>query len=167
MKFDCRNFTFGIAVTLLFGCLTFVVHKFYFNNIPNKCPLMINELYNVTLDNEIIHSMDNTYYAIKKNDMKDILEMDKTDRNSYKKESFDCDEFGFVLMANIMKLGKQCKYKYRLAFGIITGFNSKTSKRHLMNFFIDDTYTFWCIEPQKDSLTLCNNTGLTFKKWAI
>ena len=167
MKFEFRNFSLGMLVTLLIGCLTFVIRTYCFKDILNRCPLMINELHNITLDNSIILSMDNTYYTIKKKDMKIILEIDKTDENSYKKETFDCDEFGFILMANIMKLGKRCNYKYRLAFGIITGLNSKTSKRHLMNFFIDDTHTFWCIEPQRDTLILCNDMGLTLKRWAI
>ena len=166
MKRRQHYFSLGVAVTLLTGCLLLICYHLFYD-ISDKCPLVTQELYNVSLGTELFLPMDNVYYAIKKKDMKVILEIDKSDKNTYKKESFDCDEFGFVLMAHIMKLGKKCNYKYRLAFGIMTGFNSETSKRHLMNFFIDDVQEFWCIEPQSDAMTQCNNTGLTILRWVI
>ena len=82
-------------------------------------------------------------------------------------EMFDCDEFGFILLSNIMHISYECEYKFRLAFGIIIGYNETEQINHLINFFVDKNLIYWCVEPQNDNIEICDNIELNFNYLVI
>ena len=153
-------FSFSI-ILLLFTCV-FIIQNYVIK--PENCRDLTHTIHNITItnpENSII--LDTTYYSIEKDYMIDLLENDRTNEYTYIPEMFDCDEFGIVLMANLMKVSYRCKYDYRIAIGIIIGYNYINNISHLMNFFIDKNNVIWCVEPQNDTIVFCNSTNLIFE----
>jgi len=88
-----------------------------------------------------IYLSDITYLLCGKKDVKRFLEADETDRRTYVKSHYDCDDFAYRLMGQFSVSGWS-----HLAFGIVWTTN------HAMNCFVDENMTFWFIEPQNDKL---------------
>ena len=108
------------------------------------------------------NNINNIYYSIEKDEIKQIIKKDNTNLYEYIVEMFDCDEFGLILMSNIMRISYECRYNYRLAFGMIIGYNKTANRNHLMNFFIDKNLVYWCLEPQNDKINYCDDIKLQF-----
>ena len=106
---------------------------------------------------------DNIYTTVDKDYIEHLLTLDDVNTFPYKTEVFDCDEFGLILLANIMHLSRMCEYLYRIAFGILIGTEATTKENHLLNFFIDKKTIFWCVEPQTDEIFLCDNGKYSFE----
>ena len=142
-------------------------------NIDNKeekheCLDLTNTISNITFDK--INSQivaDQTYFTVEKDYISEILALDDTNKFEYRLESFDCDEFGFFLMSNMMLLSYNCDYKYRIAFGVLIGYNQEMNINHLINFFIDGNNTTWCVEPQDDTIINCRDSNLLFQNVII
>ena len=106
---------------------------------------------------------DNIYTTVDKDYIEHLLTLDDVNTIPYKTEVFDCDEFGLILLANIMQLSRKCEYLYRIAFGMLIGTETTTKETHLLNFFIDKKTIFWCVEPQTDEIFLCDNGKYSFE----
>ncbi len=143
--------------------ITFLLYIMFLSHSDYPCPDLTKVLENITIDNPRSSMvLDSSYYAITPLDMDRILHWDSTNSYVYKIEGFDCDEYGIILMANLMKLSYKCEYEYRIAIGIITGDDLTKNMSHLMNFFIDPENKVWCIEPQDDMIIQCENTNYVF-----
>ena len=105
---------------------------------------------------------DNIYTTVNKDYIENLLTLDDVSTFPYKNEVFDCDEFGLILLANMMQISRLCEYLYRIAFGVLIGTETNTKENHLMNFFIDKNWIFWCVEPQTDEIFLCDNGKYSF-----
>lgn len=68
-----------------------------------------------------------------KQDVKDFLHLDETSEIKYIAEEMDCDDFAAEI------------------YGKFAGLIWTT--KHALNWFIDETLTFWFIEPQTDKLS--------------
>ena len=146
-----------------FAMLSILIYMMFITQADYPCPELTKVLENITIDNPSSSMvLDTRYYAIEPVDMQKILSWDLTNSYVYKVEGFDCDEYGVVLMANIMRLSYRCNYDYRIAIGIITGDDLSKKISHLMNFFIDPENKVWCIEPQEDAIIQCENTNYVF-----
>ena len=105
---------------------------------------------------------DNIYMTVDKEYIESLLTLDNVSTFLYKTEVFDCDEFGLMLLSNMMQISRLCEYLYRIAFGILIGTETTTKENHLLNFFIDKNWIFWCVEPQTDEIFLCDNGKYSF-----
>jgi len=87
-----------------------------------------------------IHIADYTSRLYRKEDVKAFLELDETDKLAFVAEDRDCDNSAGILY------GEFCKQR---AFpgGIVE------TVGHRLNWFIDETLTFWFIEPQTDKMS--------------
>ena len=88
-----------------------------------------------------IYLSDNLYWLCSEDDIKKFLEMDATNKEKYKTEKFDCDDFAYRLMGQL-----STPEWAGIAFGIVW------SEKHAACCFIDDKGTFFFIEPQSDEL---------------
>ena len=93
-------------------------------------------------DSAVIIVLDATYTLIDENKLREALRADKTSESTYIPNSFDCDDFAFVLWRNLTG-------RYGLiALGVII--ISFGDKSHVANFFIDEDLEFHYLEPQSD-----------------
>ncbi|KKL86224.1 hypothetical protein LCGC14_1946820, partial [marine sediment metagenome] len=74
---------------------------------------------------------DNKVYN--KEEVKKYLGLDETDKITYVSQEMDCDDFAAIL------------------FGKFAGL--VWTKKHALNWFIDETETLWFIEPQTDKMS--------------
>ena len=84
-------------------------------------------------------------------ELKKFLKADSINKEKYVTDWNDCDDYAFKL------LGAVKKWYPNLAFGVAW------SKSHAFNFFIDEKYKLWFIEPQTD-LVFPYNLGLRHSK---
>ena len=89
-----------------------------------------------------IYLADRDYYFCEAEEIREFLEVDLTDRETYISETHDCDDFSFRLMGQFHE-----KPYSALAFGIAW------SQVHAFNIFIDKIGTVWVVEPQNDQVT--------------
>lgn len=89
----------------------------------------------------VTYFSDIDYLLCGKDDIQRFLRADETDRHTYVKARYDCDDFAYRLMGQFSVPGWS-----HLAFGIVWTTN------HVMNCFVDEDMTFWFIEPQNDLL---------------
>ena len=94
------------------------------------------------------HLADSLYYCPSAAYVESLLEKDLTDRKTYADESFDCDDFAWMLKAAF------CEDAYRNgqrraahAMGIIWG---EFPHPHAINWVITDDKRLLLIEPQTD-----------------
>ncbi|NER50183.1 MAG: hypothetical protein F6J92_26600 [Symploca sp. SIO1A3] len=64
-------------------------------------------------------------------------------------ESFDCDDFAYVLKGEASKQSYQMLLARALAVGIVVGYNVDGSKSHAANIYIDQSRKVWIYEPQE------------------
>lgn len=88
-----------------------------------------------------IYFSDIDYLLCGKEDIQRFLKADETDRYTYVKAHYDCDDFAYRLMGQF-----SVPRWSHLAFGIVWTTN------HAMNCFVDEDKVFWFIEPQNDKL---------------
>jgi len=134
--------------------------RLYKKDIENQIK-PVNATNGVSIDSVYIVA-DNIYNSVDKDYIETILKMDTTDGLLYKNEVLDCDEFGLLLLTNMIQISMLCLHNYRIAFGLITGYDKINQENHLLNFFIDHNLIFWCVEPQTDEIFLCNNGKFDF-----
>ena len=75
----------------------------------------------------------------------------------YIKDKNDCDNFSFILYGNFLEQQYKNNLKYSFLFGLVYVHNNKTNINHILNFFIDDEYYVYCLEPQDDKINLCKD----------
>ena len=149
-----------ISIIVMIISSLFIIYYIYFYNVISCYSGY--EIEHINYKNVSGLVLDNKYYSIEKEEINEIIQKDNTNMYEYILEMFDCDEFGFILMSNIMRLSYECEYKFRLAFGIIIGYNETEQINHLMNFFVDKNLIYWCVEPQNNYIEYCDNIKLDF-----
>jgi len=86
-----------------------------------------------------IYFSDGIYNLCTLEDVKRFIIWDKTNLTKFHEEIFDCDDYAWRLMGNMKVLNWSS-----IPFGVVW------TDRHALNCFIDDTKTFYFIEPQLD-----------------
>jgi hypothetical protein len=104
----------------------------------------------------VIYLVDRKYQLIKKAEMIDFLNYDKTDLIKYVPEYHDCDDFSFRLMGQF-----SIPEWSGIAFGIAF------SKVHAFNIFISDKKEIFIIEPQKDLVWRIDEVPKKYKKFFL
>ena len=87
----------------------------------------------------------------------DFLKKNKVNKMDYIKDKHDCDNFSFILYGNFLEQQYKNNLKYSFLFGLVYVHNKKTNINHILNFFIDDKYNVYCLEPQDDKINLCKD----------
>lgn len=100
---------------------------------------------------------DNSYGSYSVDDLKRFLKSDDVDKITYKKDSFDCDNFALVLAGREAEWFSQVKDNVGSTFGMVHGDIRKKEtdtevRAHAINFLIDDKGELWLIEPQTDGI---------------
>ena len=93
---------------------------------------------------EEIEFRDCYYYLITLDDMRKLLEWDKTDQREWVAEEYDCDDFAYDLWRNIAR-------HYHIALGVI-GVELPDGTLHMMNIFFSAEGQVYVIEPQTDEI---------------
>ena len=88
-----------------------------------------------------IYLSDIDYYLCSKKDIETFLSIDATNKIGYIPEKMDCDDFSYRLMGQLSIPNWSA-----IAFGILW------TNVHALNCFIDETGTFYYIEPQSDNV---------------
>jgi hypothetical protein len=88
-----------------------------------------------------IYLPDMSYKTCTKQDLERFLAWDKTDKEKYEAESFDCDDFAWRLKGNIT-----CKPWSSIPFGVVW------TNLHALNCFVDEAGKFWFVEPQSNKI---------------
>lgn len=88
-----------------------------------------------------IYLRDRYYYICPKQTIVDFLAMDKTDKERYLSEIFDCDDFSFRLMGQFDVMPYSA-----LAFGIAW------SRTHAYNVVVVTNEGVFVVEPQSDEM---------------
>lgn len=178
------NYIERLSLFVIVLSSSYIIYVFYLFQLSNSshnqdsvsCGHNHSHLYKIDIENKInsinttngvsIDSIyivaDTIYNSVNKDYIETILKMDSTDGLLYKNEVFDCDEFGLLLLTNMIQISMLCLHNYRIAFGIITGYDKINQENHLLNFFIDHNLIFWCVEPQTDEIFLCDNGKFEF-----
>lgn len=109
-------------------------------DIHEVSSILLDKLEEMGDDHAELYLADYTSRLYKKEDIKNFLSLDETDKIKFEPEDMDCDQFAGVLY------GEFCKQK---AFpgGIVD------SHVHRLNWFIDENLTLWYIEPQTDKIS--------------
>lgn len=100
---------------------------------------IFNVLNAVTPNATHIYISDNKYWLCSKQDIETFLSFDKTNKETYVPEEYDCDDFSYRLMGQF-----SIKNWSGIAFGIVW------TNVHALNCLIDDTGKFYFVEPQRD-----------------
>lgn len=82
---------------------------------------------------------DNSYLLCRKSDIVSFLVRDKTNRQEYVAEKYDCDDFAYRLMGQITVPGWS-----DLAFGLVW------TDRHALNGYVGEDSELYFVEPQAD-----------------
>lgn len=152
MKIDKPVITFIILVLLIFS-----VNIIYFINKPLdtssygqitdkeiKKLITIETSNTIYLNNPMKITTDKNYSLLTLEQMETFLKNDKLNYRKLKEESFDCDDFSFVLLGRM-------KQKFKgFAIGIMFSYD------HAYNIFIDENRIVYIIEPQTDKITKLN-----------
>lgn len=72
----------------------------------------------------------------------------QVDKDSYRFNTWDCDDFGYMLYADLKVMQRKYKFKHPLAFGIVK--IQRPKDVHVMNFFVNDKKELVIVEPQND-----------------
>ena len=174
-KLNCIFYTSLLTMTTSISVIIFVMIKMFYNNdiqctnndfIINNSNIMFvdsdHSLYPMNYNNISKIVLDDYYYNLEKNNVEKILLEDRTNLYNYKTDVFDCDDFSILLLSTIIKISYLCSNKYRSAFGLLTGYSNTEKTDHMLNFFIDKKFNFWCVEPQNDTIFMCNETNIDF-----
>lgn len=105
-----------------------------------RCGQLVDELSALHPRAQLFMS-DKVYLKCCLEDIKAFLAQDKTNKQKYKVEAYDCDDFAYRLMGQF-SIPKWSD----LAFGICW------TDLHAMNCFIDSEGRFKFVEPQKDTI---------------
>lgn len=94
---------------------------------------------------------DGSFYLPSMAEVKEILDASRLDRRTWMEERFDCDDFAYVLKAEMsVHAYDSGSLRYGLCVGMVWGNFSWVQGYHAVNWFIDHTQTLWFIEPQSD-----------------
>ena len=88
--------------------------------------------------------LDSSYRTYTKKELTDTLKFYNVNGHKYIKQSHDCDDFAYEVFAKVRHHLSGCM------FGVITGRN-KEGGAHAWNFFIDNDFNLWYIEPQNNT----------------
>lgn len=100
---------------------------------------------------------DRNYFAYNIDELKGFLAADFGDSIKYQHDSFDCDDFTYMMMGREKEWYGQRTSKQGSTFGIVWGDirykeEDKNENPHAVNFFIDKDLTLWLVEPQSDKI---------------
>jgi len=110
---------------------------------------------------------DYKYYLPNKELVENFIKVNQVEKMNYIKEKNDCDNFSFILYGNFLEYTYKYNISYAYLFGVIYSYDFNSNLNHLINFFIDDKYTVYCIEPQNDRIDVCENFGYEFYRAMI
>ena len=88
-----------------------------------------------------VYLSDKSYLLCNENDIAWMLANDQSNKMEFTPEALDCDDFSYRLMGQFSVPGWS-----DLAFGIVW------TNLHALNCFIDESGSFWFVEPQTDTL---------------
>jgi len=109
-----------------------------------------------------IHMADAEYYCPSVEYVEHLLEQDLLDRMQYAAESFDCDDYAFVLKARFcLDAYKHGERRSAHCAGFVWG---RLPHPHAMNWVITDDKVLRLIEPQND---LWQDWGEEFSIWLM
>lgn len=80
----------------------------------------------------------------------DQLINSNVDKDSYRYNVWDCDDFGYMLYADLKVMQRKFKFKNPLAFGIAK--IERPTDIHVMNVFINVDKEIILVEPQSDKI---------------
>jgi hypothetical protein len=96
---------------------------------------------------------DGSFYLPTLAEVRAILDASRLDRRAWMEERFDCDDFAYVLKAEMsVHAYDSGSLRYGLCVGMVWGNFSWVQGYHAVNWFIDHTQTLRFIEPQSDAL---------------
>lgn len=101
---------------------------------------------------------DRDYFGYGLEDLERFLSADFGDKIRYRAESFDCDDFSYMMMGKEKVWYGQRNSKKGSTFGIVWGDirnseDDEESRPHAVNFFIDKNNELWLMEPQSDKIS--------------
>jgi hypothetical protein len=127
--------------------------------------LMLKKLKEFFGEYFIDYLISDTYYNLHNmEDIKRFLKETSVNLEEYKDETFDCDDFSFVLLGeerkwyrNSLKVTSTSAKLKGSAFGVIWGDIRQSPTQtepfwHACNMFIDENFKIWLIEPQTDMI---------------
>ena len=88
-----------------------------------------------------IYLSDKVYLLCDNEDVAAFLAMDKTNRQEFVAEKYDCDDFAYRLMGQY-----SVPHWSDLALGLIW------TDKHAMNYYVDESGKLWYVEPQNDTV---------------
>jgi len=98
---------------------------------------------------------ENHYYCPPLMTVRQLLSKSTVDQFEWAQERFDCDDFSILLKADFALAAYQDGQRQApYCLGLIAGL---LPERHAINWFIDDTKTFYFVEPQEDKIFLPPN----------
>ncbi len=96
---------------------------------------------------------DGSFYLPTLQEVQDILAASRLDREKWLEERFDCDDFAYVLKAEMSVHAYQsAAMKFGLCVGMVWGNFDWVDGYHAVNWFVDKHSTLRFIEPQDDGI---------------
>lgn len=131
-----------------------VIFSFY--RLP-KQPTITRQIHGQVLKDQLplataeFHVADPKYDLISFKDMKEIVKLNRFSEMTYTVRTRDCDDYSFALMGLVRKLLPG------VAFGIVwvdilDTVTGKLKGKHALNFFVDDKYNTYFVEPQSNRI---------------
>jgi hypothetical protein len=94
---------------------------------------------------------DGSFYLPTLQEVQQILTASRLDRETWMEERFDCDDFAYVLKAEMsVHAYKSGDMKFGLCVGMVWGNFDWVDGYHAVNWFVDNNSTLRFIEPQDD-----------------
>lgn len=96
---------------------------------------------------------DGSFYLPTLAEVQQILVASQLDRRRWMEERFDCDDFAYVLKAEMsVHAYESSALRFGLCVGVVWGDFDWVQGFHAVNWFIDATRTLRFIEPQSDEV---------------
>lgn len=76
----------------------------------------------------------------------------------YQKNKNDCDDFAFITYGRFLEEKNKISniQNSSFVFGIMYVSNNLDNTNHILNWFMNENYKFYCLEPQEYKINLCN-----------
>lgn len=155
---------FGVKRQINTNCNPYEEHL----KIKDKGGIIINgtELYSIIRNklkdkfkpNTYLYLIDSNYYLPSKEYVKEVLDVDKTDTRKYRAQTYDCDDFAFILNSTFIELTYKDEVRRApFSFGVTMG---ELPMHHAINIFVDDQKEVYFVEPQSDAIINYNSDNI-------
>ncbi len=115
--------------------------------------LVQNKLSSKLADDPGIRFGDGSFYLPKLDEVRSILDSSQLDRRTWMEERFDCDDFAYVLKAEMSAYAyKSNELRFALCVGMVWGNFDWVAGYHAVNWFVDSDQELYFIEPQTDEI---------------